>query len=166
MPRLGFRHFLEGNRMAQPKIGMVVKFRPHYEEKLAVNDDGMALGEIVHIHYEGERYHSVNLIVTDAKGGRHDRHSIRLLKNPPGSQDVRPFAIIPGNDVAEVPTPPETPTFGGAADPGTASAPILEPSSDPAAEHVVDPPATTEPEPGTAAPAPANAETSPVDSPA
>ncbi len=142
--------------MAQPKIGMVVKFRPHFEEKLETNEDGMALAEIVHIHYEGERYHSVNLIVTDAKGGRHDRHSIRLLKNAPGSQEVRPFAVIPGNDV-ETPEPPPTP--------------VLDPSSDPAAEHVedatdVDPPATTEPEPGTAAPAPANAETPAVDSPA
>lgn len=128
-------------------------FRPHYEEKLTVDDTGFAGGEITAIHYEGERYHSVNLVVTDKDGVRHDRHSIRLLKQPPKSQEERPFCMLiedcawmsaasqettpaepapsdPAKDalspVVEVPTPPATP--------------VLEPSSDPAAEHAVDPP--------------------------
>ena len=132
------------NRMGTPRLGHIVMFRPHYEEKLTVDDTGFAGGEITAIHYEGERYHSVNLIVTDKEGVRHDRHSIRLLKQPPKSQEERPYCMLiedcawmsaasqestdDGEGVTppavEVPTPPATP--------------VLDPSTDPAAEHAVE----------------------------
>ena len=136
--------------MGTPRLGHIVMFRPHYEEKLTVDNTGFAGGQVTAIHYEGERYHSVNLVVVDKEGVKHERHSIRLLKEAPHSQQERPYAVPldgfpdsssvltpaepapsdPAKDalapIVEVPTPPATP--------------VLEPSSDPAAEHAVDPP--------------------------